>query len=729
MSLYGQKVIAVIDTQSEFGVTVRTLKDNVDTLTGQMSTLLADAPETLDTLNEIAAAISDDPAFFTTMASANTTLQANIDALTTAAANARTALQTALQSDIDLRATIDTPTFTGHVFSPEFRAAGSGHLKLRAPVGNDLNVYLADQETLQITRDPSTGNPKFTAKGGSGEFKFNQKVDLDGGLKIGGTDVTATAAEINAVDGRLDVLEADAVTQAYVDAQVTNLVDAAPGALDTLNELAAALGDDADFATTITNNIATVQADVDANETATNTALGLKFDKTGGTLTGSLAIAKSFPDVELKAGNEKRILFSDAGGGSTAAIKHVSTTLDFFAGGIAASNKEMSIGTDGVDVSALKIDGTAVTATAAEINAFDGRLDTLEADPTTATALAAVQADVDANETDADNAIALKANIASPTFTTKIESPEYHAVDSHLKFKCDTNDIIFYPNNTETLQITRHSGTGHPNFTANGGSGEFKFNQSVDLADGFKVGGVAVTSTAAELNILDGVTATATELNYVDGVTSAIQTQLDAIQADVDTNESDADTSLASLSTNLNNEGAARLLADNANETHIDNLATLSGVAKDETHLSTFTGSTVADNQTVKAAIQALETAVETKQATDAELTELATMASATAAALADLTEAEVQVLDGVTATTAELNYVDGVTSNVQTQLDAKAALAGATFTGAVVQTPAASVTPGSNGQLMVEATNNTTLTFKLKGDDGTVRSGTITLS
>jgi hypothetical protein len=178
MSLYGQKVIAVIDTQSEFGVTVRTLKDNVDTLTGQMSTLLADAPETLDTLNEIAAAISDDPAFFTTMASANTTLQANIDALTTAAANARTALQTALQSDIDLRATIDTPTFTGHVFSPEFRAAGSGHLKLRAPVGNDLNVYLADQETLQITRDPSTGNPKFTAKGGSGEFKFNQKLIL-----------------------------------------------------------------------------------------------------------------------------------------------------------------------------------------------------------------------------------------------------------------------------------------------------------------------------------------------------------------------------------------------------------------------------------------------------------------------------------------------------------------------------------------------------------------------
>ena len=43
-----------------------------------------------------------------------------------------------------------------------------------------------------------------------------------------------------------------------------------------------------------------------------------------------------------------------------------------------------------------------------------------------------------------------------------------------------------------------------------------------------KIAGVAVTSTAAELNILDGVTATTAELNYVDGVTSAIQTQLDA---------------------------------------------------------------------------------------------------------------------------------------------------------------------------------------------------------
>ncbi len=56
------------------------------------------------------------------------------------------------------------------------------------------------------------------------------------------------------------------------------------------------------------------------------------------------------------------------------------------------------------------------------------------------------------------------------------------------------------------------------------------------------------------------------------------------------------------------------------------------------------------------------------------KLTELATMAIGTAESLADLTNVEVQILDGATVTTSELNYVDGVTSAIQTQLDAKQA-------------------------------------------------------
>lgn len=55
-------------------------------------------------------------------------------------------------------------------------------------------------------------------------------------------------------------------TETFVNTAITNLVDSAPATLDTLNELAAALGDDANFATTVTNSIATKQDDVITTE-------------------------------------------------------------------------------------------------------------------------------------------------------------------------------------------------------------------------------------------------------------------------------------------------------------------------------------------------------------------------------------------------------------------------------------------------------------------------------
>ena len=45
-------------------------------------------------------------------------------------------------------------------------------------------------------------------------------------------------------------------TESYVTTQIGNVIGGAPGALDTLNELAAALGDDENFATTVTNALA-----------------------------------------------------------------------------------------------------------------------------------------------------------------------------------------------------------------------------------------------------------------------------------------------------------------------------------------------------------------------------------------------------------------------------------------------------------------------------------------
>ena len=65
-------------------------------------------------------------------------------------------------------------------------------------------------------------------------------------------------------------------TESYVGTQISNLVDSSPAALNTLNELAAAIGDDASFSTTVTNNIAT------------------KLPLAGGALTGAVTTNSTF---------------------------------------------------------------------------------------------------------------------------------------------------------------------------------------------------------------------------------------------------------------------------------------------------------------------------------------------------------------------------------------------------------------------------------------------------
>lgn len=56
---------------------------------------------------------------------------------------------------------------------------------------------------------------------------------------------------------------------------------------------------------------------------------------------------------------------------------------------------------------------------------------------------------------------------------------------------------------------------------------------------------------------------------------------------------------------------------------------------------------------------------------------------------LGGTTAAEFSILDGATATTVEVNYLSGVTSAIQTQIDAKAPIADPTFTGTATITTA----------------------------------------
>lgn len=84
---------------------------------------------------------------------------------------------------------------------------------------------------------------------------------VTGNFSVAGTLTVATPSN-----------STDAASKGYVDTAVANVIDSAPGALDTLNELAAAINDDASFATTITN------------------ALAGKLALAGGTMTGDITL-------------------------------------------------------------------------------------------------------------------------------------------------------------------------------------------------------------------------------------------------------------------------------------------------------------------------------------------------------------------------------------------------------------------------------------------------------
>lgn len=79
-------------------------------------------------------------------------------------------------------------------------------------------------------------------------------------------------------------------TSADVQNAITALVDAAPASLNTLKELAAALGDDANFASTVTNALATK-----ANSSDMTTALATKANASD--VTTSLALKANSSDV------------------------------------------------------------------------------------------------------------------------------------------------------------------------------------------------------------------------------------------------------------------------------------------------------------------------------------------------------------------------------------------------------------------------------------------------
>ena len=173
-------------------------------------------------------------------------------------------------------------------------------------------------------------------------------------------------------------------------------------------------------------------------------------------------------------------------------------------------------------------------------------------------------------------------------------------------------------------------------------SGSLTSDSLVYIADTQDSGSSYSSKKITVANLLSDV-ATTTDLGTFTGSTidnnQSIKAALQALETAIETEASSRATAISDLVDGAPalldtlNELAAAINDDenfvttitnliDANEVHIDNVVSLTGVSKDAANLGTFTGSTIADSSTIKAAIQALETAVETK-ATSAVVSEV----------------------------------------------------------------------------------------------------------
>ncbi|MEF6235333.1 tail fiber protein, partial [Escherichia coli] len=196
-----------------------------------ITALINGAPGTLDTLKEIAAAINNDPNFSTTINNA-----------------------------LALKAPLASPAFTGTPTAPT-ASQGTNSTQIantafvKAAITALINGAPGTLDTLKEIAAAINNDPNFSTT-------INNALALKAPLAspaLTGIPTAPTAAQ--------GTNNTQIATTAYVRAAISALVGSSPEALDTLNELAAALGNDPNFATTMTNALAGKQP-LDATLTA-----------------------------------------------------------------------------------------------------------------------------------------------------------------------------------------------------------------------------------------------------------------------------------------------------------------------------------------------------------------------------------------------------------------------------------------------------------------------------
>lgn len=139
--------------------------------------------------------------------------------------------------------------------------------------------YFYNQIAAKFSTKEQTAEAIEEAVGNAGVGTVTSVNGKTGVVQLSASDVGALPAstQIPSIAGL--------ATETYVDNKVASMVDSAPETLNTLNELAAALGDDPNFATTVA------------------TEIGGKVSKSGDTMTGRLKLTSSdgYPTLAFHA--------------------------------------------------------------------------------------------------------------------------------------------------------------------------------------------------------------------------------------------------------------------------------------------------------------------------------------------------------------------------------------------------------------------------------------------
>ena len=181
----------------------------------------------------------------------------------------------------------------------------------------DLEIQTNGSE-IQLTGNAGTDYMLRAISNGAIKLYYDNSTKLattSTGIDVTGT-VTATGGNStnwNTAYGWGNHASQSYATQSYVGTQISNLVDSSPAALNTLNELAAALGDDANFSTTVNANIAT------------------KMPKAGGTFTGGTTYNVGGDAITISS-SSPQMRFNDTTSGADDFWIHVNSNIFYILG-------------------------------------------------------------------------------------------------------------------------------------------------------------------------------------------------------------------------------------------------------------------------------------------------------------------------------------------------------------------------------------------------------------